>query len=201
MMKMKCQLRNERGIALVTTLMLLVLGFAVVVTLLRLVTTETKLTRLEQSYTTALDASKAGTDLFIFLVQNGLSAPPNPGVGTNPFGSSANSHCLHVKMNNPTASWYGQAEWTGNACPSLASGLATNPDPTDQPDIKLTLSNYNVSLRVVDTTLTAASTVTPAPPILPPCYNGCSFYTVTVRAQAPATGEHADITFLYRYDN
>ena len=44
--------------------MLLVLGFAVVVTLLKLVTSETKLSRLEQNYSTALDAAKGAADVF-----------------------------------------------------------------------------------------------------------------------------------------
>lgn len=194
-MNMEHPLRNEKGIALVTTLMLLVLGFMVVMTLLRLVTAETKISRLEQTYTTALDASKAGTDLFIFLVQNGLSSPPNPGAGTNPFGSSSYSgHCLHVKMNNVTSSWYTQSEWTSNACPGSASGQATSPDPTVQPDLTLTLSNYTVNLKLVDTTLTAATSSGTC------SSNGCWFYTVNVRAQAPGTNEHSDITFVYEYE-
>lgn len=189
-MKMISTLKNEKGMALVTTLMLLVLGFAVVVTLLRLVTTETKLSRLEQSYATALDTAKGGADLYIFMVQNGIPSQPNPA-----FGTSTNSgHCLHVKMSYPAASWYSQTEWTGNGCPSLASGNATNPDPTVQPDINLTLSNYNVYVKVIDTWQTQANT-TP-----PPCQNGCNYYTVNVRSQAPGSSEHADVTFVYRYD-
>ena len=85
-------IRNQKGIALVATLMLLVLGFAVVATLFRLSTQETKLARLEQGYTTALDAAKAGTDLFIYMVQNQVFIPPVPaGAGAStPFGTSLN---------------------------------------------------------------------------------------------------------------
>ena len=68
---MKNPIQNQKGIALIATLMLLVLGFAVVAILFRLSTQETKLARLEQGYTTALDAAKGATDLFIFTVQNG----------------------------------------------------------------------------------------------------------------------------------
>ena len=63
-------IRNQKGIALVVTLMLLVLGFAIVAILFRLATQETKLAGLEQGYTTALDAAKAGTDLFIDMIAN-----------------------------------------------------------------------------------------------------------------------------------
>ena len=65
--KMINPIQNQKGIALIATLMLLVLGFAVVAILFRLSTQETKLARLEQGYTTALDAAKAGADLFIYM--------------------------------------------------------------------------------------------------------------------------------------
>src|SRR5208282_1502297 len=107
--KMIKTIQNQKGIALVATLMMLVLGFAVVAILLRLSAQETKLARLEQGYTTALDAAKAGTDVFIEMVESSgaatspLPATPliNPPFGTN----SLNGACLSIKMSQPTSSW------------------------------------------------------------------------------------------------
>ncbi len=193
---MGSSLRNEKGIALVTTLMLLVLGFAVVVTLLRLITAETKLSRLEQSYTTALEAAKSGTDLFLFLIQNGHDSTPAIG-GKTPFGTT-NAACLSMKMNDKTANW----NKPGCENPTDPLHPQIDPDPTVSPDLTLNMLNYNVKLKVVDTTQTdpPASCPSSPPTPIPCCPNGCSYYTVNVRAQAPSTGERAEITFVYQYD-
>ncbi len=191
-------IKNQKGIALIATLMILVLGFAVVAIMFRLSTQETKLARLEQGYTTALDAAKAGTDLFIYMVQNGVNSPPNAS-----FGTPSNQNCFAIKMNNAAnnpphnppnnwsnSSYQGQA-WSALGCPTQAN--ATSPDPTVSPDITLTLSNYTVDVKVIDNSLTTqdASSAT--------CPNGCYYYTVVSRALAPNSGEHAEILFVYRY--
>jgi len=195
-------IRNQKGIALVVTLMLLVLGFAVVATLLRLSTQETKLTSLEQGYTMALDAAKAGTDLFIGQVENTQgTSPPKVGNPPNGFGTNfLNGACLTIKMFNPTTSWTTTPGWAG--CPNLAN--ATSPFPTDPTDIAgyyndttLPLPNgYTVYLKVIDNYQTAATGCT-APC---PCQNGCYYYTVLARAQAQGSNEHADVQFVYRFD-
>ncbi len=189
---MKSPIQNQRGIALIATLMLLVLGFAVVAILFRLSTQETKLARLEQGYATALDAAKGATDLFIYMVQNQVPNPPVSGAST-PFGTSLNGgRCLQIKMANATSSWATTTGWnTAPACPSQAN--ATSTDPTQSPDITLTLSNYTVSVKVIDNWLTQDTGATP-------CNHGCFYYTVVARAQAPDSSEHADISFIYRYD-
>ena len=186
-------LKNEKGIALITTLLLLVLGFAVVVTLLRLVTAETKMSRMEQSYQTALDTAKGGADLFISMKQQYTGS----GVFQQPLGSNPVSPlCLQVKLNNPTASW--DANWPGGVgCPTVASGNATNADPTQHADITLSLSNYNVSIKVIDTWFSSATNCGSNCP----CNNGCYYYTVSVRSVAPDSNENANIYFIYRYDN
>ena len=65
---------------------------------------------------------------------------------------------------------------------------AISPDPSDSPDITLTLSNYTVKMKVIDNwTITGAAA---------PCTTACTYYTVRVRAQAQGSGEHADIQFV-----
>ena len=152
-------IQNQKGIALIATLMLLVLGFAVVAILFRLSTQETKLARLEQGYTTALDAAKGATDLFIYIVQNGsaLGSPPTP-----PFGATFNQiNCLKVKMSTATSGWTGAA-WAG--CPqanNTTAPSAISSDPTDSPDITIPLSSYTINVKVVDNTMTGPPTLKP----------------------------------------
>jgi Tfp pilus assembly protein PilX len=187
---MKNPIKNQRGIALIATLMLLVLGFAVVVILFRLSTQETKLARLEQGYATALDAAKGVSDLFMFMVQNGSYQATSPAL---PFGATRSS-CLQTKMAYTTSSWSAQTGWPAISTTSTTAPSAISSDPTDTPDITLNLSNYTINLKVIDNSVTAASGGNP-------CYHGCYYYTVVARAQAPGgSGEHADILFVYRYD-
>jgi hypothetical protein len=192
--------RNQKGIALVVTLMLLVLGFAVVAALFRLSTQETKLARLEQGYTTELDAAKAGTDLFIQMVefsQGGSSPVGNPPLGTN----SLNGACLTFKMSNPTSLWTAPPA----GCPTQAQ--ATSPFPTDSTntanyysDTTLPLGNYTVYAKLIDTFQTTQTGTPCTPPNYCPCTKGCYYYTVLTRAQTLGSNEHADIQFMYRYD-
>jgi Tfp pilus assembly protein PilX len=186
-------IRNQKGIALISTLMLLVLGFAIVAILFRLTTRETKLASLEQGYTTALDAAKAGTDLFIYMVQNGVSIPPVPGGAgaATPFGTSAlNGQCLALKMSSSP-----QATSPPWPAPCPANAATTN--PAQSPDITLTLSGYTVNVKVIDNRATAGTDCTP--PCA--CLNGCYYYTVISQAlPATGTGPQAEITFVYRYD-
>jgi Tfp pilus assembly protein PilX len=192
-------IRNQKGIALVVTLMLLVLGFAVVATLLRLSTQETKLARLEQGYTTALDAAKAGTDLFIYQVEYSMGGTSNVGNPPTGFGTSfLNGACLTIKMSQPTSSWTSTSGWSGG-CPTLAQ--ATSPFPTGSTntagyyyDTTLPLGSYTVYVKVIDNYPSNATNITGSP-----CQYGCNYYTVLARAQAQGSSEHADIQFVYRF--
>jgi Tfp pilus assembly protein PilX len=192
--------RNQKGIALVATLILLVLGVGVVAILFRLSTQETKLARLEQGYTAALDAAKGGVDLFMYLVQNGAHNPPVPsGSGSStPFGTSPlGGQCLQVKMGNSTLNWSTNANWNSSTCGSQTQATSTN--PTQSPDVTLSLVNgaitYTVNVKVIDNYLSSAVSGSQT------CPNGCYYYTVLSRAQPQGSnpGEYAEIFFVYRY--
>jgi Tfp pilus assembly protein PilX len=185
---MKDSIQNQKGIALIATMMLLVLGFAVVAILFRLTTQETKLARLEQGYTAALDAAKGGADLFIYMAQN-------PGA-TTPLGTSPDQgQCLQVKLGNATQDWAVVPAWGAAGCPSQANATIT--DPTQYPDITFTLSNYTVNVKVLDNSTTYAMGIVGSP-----CFNGCFYYTVAAHAQTlgSSASEHADVLFVYRFD-
>jgi len=191
---------NQKGIALVSTLLLVVLGFGVVAIMFRLSTQEAKLASLEQGYTAALDAAKSGTDLFIYMVQNQTPNPPVPsGSGAStPFGTSfLNGKCLNVKMSNSTSNWSTNANWAG--CPSATSTAAPSAistNPTDSPDITLALTNgsipYTVYVKLIDNYMSTATGATP-------CQNGCYYYTAISRAQPQGSNEYAEVFFVYRY--
>lgn len=199
-------IRNQKGIALVVTLMVLVLGFAIVAILFRLATQETKLTGLEQGYTSALDAAKAGTDLFIDMIETGLPNPPPPvspySGPPNPFGiSTLGGQCLQIKMNTTPSSAWATPAWTTAGCPSVPNATSVFPPGANAastalyyPDTTLTLSNYTVYIKVIDNWFTQATGASP-------CNNGCYYYTVLARAVAPNSSEYADVQFVYRYSH
>jgi len=190
---MIASVRNQKGIALVATLMLLVLGFGVVAILFRLTTQETKLARLEQGYSTALDAAKAGADAFIYMVENTWQTTIPLSCSTTP-----NVPCLQVKYTNVTSSC--------SASPACANETnATSTDPTSSPDLTLNLTNgsipYTVYVKIIDNYVSGAQTGTQNPNR---CASGCYYYTVVSRAQPSAqpagATEYAEVFFVYRFD-
>ncbi len=195
---------NQKGLALITTMILVVLGFAVVAILLRLTTRQTQMAGLEQGYTSALDASKAGTDMFITYAQNCATSFYNTSqpCGGLPaaFGTSNVNNCLTVKLNNPTFStsgdnlnWTTLPLWTSYACSGTLTQV-TDSNPVDHPDMTLSMKNYTISVKVIDTyQVTTTASGTPCNP------NGCFYYTAVARAQATNSPEHVDVQFIYRF--
>jgi hypothetical protein len=179
---MKRTIHNEKGIALLTTLMLMVLGFGVVATLLYMVTYGTKTTSVEQKYATALDAAKGGADFIINMMQNELYGPP--GLGTV-VASSSSSLCIEQKMTQATTDSNPLSAW-----PPCCSGNSTqcnsdivNPDPRILPDLTLAVGGCRVYVKIINTKITTNNFL----------------YTVTVRADSPTASlePHAEIFFLY----
>ena len=200
---MKKPIQNQKGIALVTTLVLLVLGFAVVAILIRLTTLQSKLTSLEQGYTAALDVAKAGADDFIYNSQvclnnnsvgssNPCASPPT-GFGT--LNGSGATSCLYMKLFNNTASWATSATagWNTAQCGAQTQASASdNTNIQQYPDITVTLGNYTAYVKIINTYLTAAPLQS-----TDPCYpNGCYYYTVV--SQVAGNGS-AQVQFIYRY--
>jgi hypothetical protein len=162
---------NEEGVALLTTLMLTVLGFGVVTTLLYMVTQGTKTTRLEQEYATALDAAKGGADIIINMMENELFSSPALASTV-----SSNAPCLEEKLTNPTTDSEPSLNWP--SCTAQATGS----DPMTDPDLTLTLANHQVFVKIIHTTKT----------------NINFLYLINVRAEIPGSQEHVEISFLYQ---
>ncbi|MGC8493602.1 MAG: hypothetical protein ACP5SH_17920 [Syntrophobacteraceae bacterium] len=199
---MKTVLGNQKGLALITTIMLLVLAFAVIAILLRLTTRQTQMAGLEQGYTTALDAAKAGTDMFITYAQNCATSYSNTSqpCGGLPaaFGTSTVNECLTVKLNNATFSkpgaqtlnWTQLPLWSTYGCSGTLTQV-TDSNPVDHPDMTLTLNNYTINVKVIDTYIVGNTN--------PACPNGCYYYTAVARSQVNGSPEHVDVQFIYRY--
>jgi hypothetical protein len=168
---MRRAVQNEKGVALLTTLMLMVLGFGVVTTLLYMVTQGTKITRLEQEYATALDAAKGGADMIINMMQNELWGPPDLAGAVG-----ANAACLEQKLTQQTSHSEPLLNW-----PSCTA-QATSSDTRISPDLTLTLANRQVFVKIIHTTKT----------------NTNFLYLVNVRAEIPGSQEHVEISFLYQ---
>ncbi|GLI35732.1 hypothetical protein [Desulforhabdus amnigena] len=169
--------KNERGIALITTLLLMVMGFAVVVILLHLVTQGTKISGIEQRYSTALEASKGGEYVIIDTILNDGTLNDDLIASGNILDDAFNADCLYQKLTKVTSA-SPKVNW-----PSCTDYASTT-DPTKDPDVILNLSNYQVSIKIVDTKETSEAFI----------------YTINVRAQVPNSPEHSEISFLYQVD-
>lgn len=171
---MRHLVHDEKGFALLTTLMLMVLGFGIVATLLYMITQSTKTTRLGQQYATALDAAKGGADMIINMMENdscNTDYCPDPGLADATVESGGD--CLGAKLDpdENATSW-------SQFCP----GQPTSSDPTIDPDLTLRLADHQVYVKVVHKM-----------PI-----NGGVLYRINMRARRSNSEEHAEISFLYR---
>ena len=125
-------LRNDKGIALVTTLMLTMLSLVIILSLLYMVTRGVQASGSQKRYHTALEASYGGTEIFTkavipFILQNyssptlissltGSSGFANVGLQVNIPAS-----CLQAKILKGTESWPAGCDAT--ASPSKAPDM------------------------------------------------------------------------------
>ena len=140
-------LRNERGIALVTALLLTLISLAVIMALLYMITWQTRLSGAHKRYRTAIEASQGGAEIFAKQVipqifANNTTAGLSAYLGMNVVAGS--SPCLVAKINTPTAQWGAKCDPDGNPY-----------DPTAKPDLRFTLqgaqTDFNVFAKIVDT--------------------------------------------------
>lgn len=175
--------RDEKGIVLVSTLILMVLGAGLVVALLKLTTHATKLSGLEQQYTTAIEASKGGTEVIINMIKSETYTPPAIGSASAASGSV----CLQQKLtksSSPCPAPPCLVPCLASPCWTSCGSNATSSDPTAEPDITMSLSGYSMFLKVVDTKESEDKYM----------------YSIKVRSVSPATNDQAEISFLYQID-
>lgn len=199
-------LLNQKGIALVTALMLTLISLAIISALLYMIGQGIQLSASEKRYRTALEATYGGTEIalkdvtpMIFQGYSGvqLSAKfSNIDDMTFPSGTS----CLHQKLTLPTSLWPSSCGQTLN--------------PKSRPDIRFSLKGindanvpYTVYAKYVDSTIgntdvsglqLEGSGVAEASSVITPQHIP-NVYRLEVRAERSADSEQANISVLYAY--
>lgn len=147
-------LGNEKGMALVTALMLTLISLTIVMFLMYMVTSSIKMSGANKRYKTALEASYGGADIVakevmpqLFQNMSSPSSAISSGGFSAAFNFSASSNtaanaCLKQKLTRSSSSW-------GASC----SGSV---DPKIAPDMTLTLNStssdpFTVYTKIVDT--------------------------------------------------
>lgn len=140
--------RNERGMVLVTALMLSFLALAIILALLYVISQGTKMSAASKRYKSALEASYGGVEVFTkeFIPQlSGALTPSLTSVlvgGAPAFGTYS---CIQDKLNKTSPQW--------GAC----SAAAKTVNPKDGFDTTFSLRgqagqpNFNVYAKIVDT--------------------------------------------------
>lgn len=151
-MAMKC-LKDDKGIALVTSLMLTLISLTIVMALLYMVTQSTKISGANKRYKTALEASYGGSELFTkdilpYLLQNyesatfaSLAASTFDDVGLQVVASQ---ECLQSKLTLPSSKW--------------PAGCSNSSSPKQSPDmtfnlLSATANPYTIYSKIVETML------------------------------------------------
>ncbi|MDD2542228.1 MAG: hypothetical protein PHH28_14480 [Desulfuromonadaceae bacterium] len=143
-------LSNQKGIALITSLMLTLITLTIVMYLLYMITAGTKMSGANKRYKTVLEASYGSTDLvlkeMIPIMFSGLTTP-GATLSASGFSSLLNlSHssdaCLNQKLTLPSSKW-------DAACSS-------SPDATVGADITLRLNStssdqFTIYTKIVET--------------------------------------------------
>jgi Tfp pilus assembly protein PilX len=141
-------LRNEKGIALVTSLLLTLIGLGIIMVLMYSVTANIKVSAASKRYKNVVEAAYGGVSLsvneFIPSLNNAIFGNYSSGVSelltkyadSNKISLDIPSlACLRDKLDNATANWN----------PSCSK----TPDPKDKPDmtfvLKSTLSTFSRS--------------------------------------------------------
>ncbi|GKT08983.1 hypothetical protein [Desulforhabdus sp. TSK] len=174
-------LNDERGIALITTLLMVVIGFAVVVILLLLVTQGVKVTGIEQRYAGSLEAAKGGTDLIINTIKNAALSDPTDPLVLPTFVENLNLEsgepCIKEKLAKATSA-SPKVNW-----PHCSDYAATS-DPTQNPDLIFDLSSHHLHIKIIDTRDTTSAYI----------------YTIKIRAEEADAMGHAEISVLYQQE-
>jgi hypothetical protein len=147
---------NDRGIALVTALLLTLISLAIVMALLYLITQGVQLSAASKRYRNALEASYGGAEVFTKeIIPQLMGATNTANLSVLLAGSPvfSNSPCLQKKLNVATSNWgVPVAGW-----PTVCGPTTKTANPLDTPDATFTLQgtalqpNFNVYAKIVDT--------------------------------------------------
>ena len=185
-------MRNERGVALVTVMLLSIVALAMTAGLLYMLARGGYVSGMQKQYKTALEAGVGGASVTFRAIaaggNTGLITLTNPSVSDN----------LVTKLQNPTASWPAGVD----------NSLTINPSTASTYDLAYDLGNYRVYSKIVDTVtgntgvdegLAKSGVVSSTTGELVVVSNPY-LYTVEVLAQRRTNpAERAKISVLYQY--
>lgn len=164
-------LRNEKGLALVMVLVLSLIALTIISTLIFMVTQGTKVSGFYKRYSTSLDAGYGGAEIVTSLVNNrgklditglGVSFPTQCVCGfdsdptdevyflPSPDSCICRKLCIPPYQNDGTYNW-GVAG--AGACPADGASMDAVASPDMQFNLSGTGTDYQVSAKIVDTTL------------------------------------------------
>lgn len=144
-------LRNEKGIALVTAMLLSLISLAMVLTVIYFVTQSTRITAIQKRYQTALEASQGGVEFITKAIIPKTISLTVADLSIDTIESTysmigmdvqASALCLSDKLHKSTLNWDG--------------GCSSTLDPKSAPDMKFSLSgippapNFDVYVKIVD---------------------------------------------------
>lgn len=144
-------IRNNQGIALVTSLMLTLISLVIVMALLYTVTEGIKMSGQNKSYRTAVEASYGGAEIMVkdilpimmqFYQNAGFKSEMESAFSKVELKVLSEEACLQSKLVSSTDQWL--------------TGCSKESDPKKSPDIRITLkattgSPFVVTSKIVDT--------------------------------------------------
>lgn len=134
-MRFSKPLKNESGMALVIVLVLAVAALIIMTSLIYMVTSGTETSGEGKRYSTALEAAIGGVDVGKAIVDS-LGAPNLLNVN-----QSAINACINTKLTKPVSGWPAGCD----------SSFIINANAATTYDMSVTLGNYNVYAKIVDT--------------------------------------------------
>jgi hypothetical protein len=157
LLKLLKVMKNEDGIALVTSLMLTLITLAIIMSVMYLITSSIQHTGANKRYKSAMEAAYGGTelvvkDLFPMIMRDFASATLATDIANYSTDSGVNismsttQACLQAKLTLPTSQW----------AASCTDAAATTINPKSSPDLKITMpatngTNFTVYSKIVDT--------------------------------------------------
>ncbi|MSM40814.1 MAG: hypothetical protein GJT30_14460 [Geobacter sp.] len=202
------KIKEEKGIALVTALMLTLISLTMILALLYMITAGVSLSGAQKRYRTSLEASHGGAEIvlkdviptimrnyssstLVTQVQNDFS-----GVGLQ---VTASQKCLQAKLTKPASQW--------------PSGCSQASNPKQGPDLTFNLQassgdSYRIYTKIIDTVkgntdisglqLEGAGVAESTPVLTPQHFP--YIYRIEVQGERSTTSqEQANISALYAY--
>lgn len=143
-------IRNEKGVALVTALLLTLVALAIVMAVLYFVMQGTQLSAAQKRYKNSLEASHGGAEVFTKeIIPYVFANNTTGGLATKFTGINlqipVSNACFQQKLYSPTS------QWTNCSADSKTLDPKSKPDMILKLNGLLTQPGFNVATKIVDT--------------------------------------------------